>query len=276
MRWIVAISLCLIICPSVEAGTRDDPELRDPENDVQRWPGIPTADPSSDFIAVWFHEDEQNLYLSMEVVEHVTHDPEIPNVVNTADHLIGAHVNGEGEQTPCSGWGAFTVRDVYRSQSGWEATLRIYWPMEQQTSGCGGDDLDIPVQMEDNVATFTVPWSLLSGHIAAGDELTVSDARAGSASTWPATPSDYADHAPGRPYVVQYGAPAQVANETASPGDDSMDPVPGDDKDSSGNSNSRDTADNQASPDQSSKKTPSSLLVTLGVLAAMVVFSRRR
>lgn len=217
MRLLLVAALLLLSWPLAQAGTRDDPELTDPANDVQRWPGTPTADPSSDFISVWFHEDADNLYLSMEVVQHITYDPDVTNVLSTSDHLIGAHVNGESERTGCSGWGVFNVRDHYYEGTGWLASLRIYWPMDQQTDGCDGDDYDVPVTMNDNVATFSVPWDLLAGYVEAGDELTVSDARAGSGSTWPATPIDYADNAPGRAYVVEYGAPPASNATTQQP-----------------------------------------------------------
>jgi hypothetical protein len=259
----------------VQAGTRDDPELTDSANDVQRWPGVPTFDPSSDFISVWFHENEENLYLSMEVVELITYNPEIPNVLSTADHLIGAHVNGEGDQTPCSGWGTFNVRDHYYGQAGWQASLRIYWPMDQQTDGCTGDDFEVPITVEGNVVTFGVPWELLAGYVEAGDELTVSDARAGSGSTWPATPNDYADNAPGRSYIVEYGAPP-ASNATPDPdvndGDDAAyGKAPASNATSDpGAEGAEDAAGN------SFKQSPSGLMAPVGALAAILFLRRRR
>ncbi len=215
MRTCSVLVMLLFLAPAADAGTQDDPEVTDPAGDVERWPGVPTHDPTVDMIGIWFEEDADNLYISMEMVEAFV-GPEFTNTRGAPNLAVSVFVNGEGEQTPCSGWGKFGV-NVFGAPADLRASLRVYWPMEDQDDGCTGDDHDLNATADGTIMTWTIPKNIHPELVQVGDVLTVARAQAWSSSTYPTTPIDRADHAPGRPYAIQSAPVTEPALDVAEP-----------------------------------------------------------
>lgn len=228
--------LMLVIVPPAQAGSRDDPEVVDDANDVSRYPGVPTVDPTVDILGIWFTEEAGELVVHLEMAQIGNDVPELSNVNSGESYFVSAFVDGEnpGDER-CSSWGDFGVRWSLGQSTG---TLSYGWHYDG--NACPAEDAPIAVAVEDNVITWTIPMQNLA-MLRAGSEVTVARADAWSGDTWPATPGDDADNLPGRVFVVQTvptpanatsgtsvtqaEAQADIAREppTSAPGTDSKD-----------------------------------------------------
>ena len=198
-RFLVSLAMVgLIVMPVGQAGTREDPEVVDSPNDVTRYPGVPTVDPTVDILAVWFVEASEELTVSMEVAQVGSDVPDANSVNQAESYAVNVFVDGEdaGDER-CSGWGDFGVRWGSGQPSG---ELSYGW--HHDGSACPAESEPVTVAVEANVITWTLPKTSLA-MLRSGSELTVARADAWSGDTWPLTPDDRADELPGRPFLVQ-------------------------------------------------------------------------
>lgn len=195
----VALALFVLLAPHASAGSASDPELTDAQGDVWRWPGVPIQDDNVDMLAVWYEEADQVLLVHMKLAAYapVTN---VPNVLANPSFAVNFFVDGEGPHTPCSGWGAFEVRSNF-SGSQRTGNLGLSKPYDPAKSGCDADWHDLQVSVAGTTVTWSVPESLVP-RLHPGAELTAAGGVAWSGSTWPASPSDWADKAPGRPFIL--------------------------------------------------------------------------
>lgn len=213
----LAVALTLVVAvPVAHAGTREDPELRDPAHDERRWPGVPTADPTVDILGIWFEETATDVLVSLEVAQLGPDGPDVPNVSGGESYSVNVFVDGEDQgDERCSGWGDFGVR---WSSGQSTANLRQGWHYDGQA--CPAEDQQIAVAAAGNVVCWTVPKASLP-MLVAGSVLTIARADAGSGDTWPATPGDDVDAGSGRAFATASSPNAANGSQPAS-----LDPAP--------------------------------------------------
>jgi hypothetical protein len=195
----VAALIATLVPLDVQAGSREDPEVVDGANDEQRYPGVPTVEPTVDIRGVWFEERETYLVVSMELAS-IADAATMPNVRGNPTYAVYVFVNGEGKRTPCSGWGLFGVRSD-NGGSGRHASLSLMTPVDESAETCPAETLSVDSAVDGNIVSWTIEKSAVPG-LLPGASLTVARALAWSGSTWPLTPSDEAEQAPGRPFVL--------------------------------------------------------------------------
>lgn len=200
----------LLLVSQAEAGSREDPELRDAANDQTRYPGVPTTDPTVDIRAIWFEESLDAVIVNMELAQIGFTGPDVPNVNSAESYAVYVFIDGEGERTPCSGWGAFGVRWDSRAT----ADLEQGWHYDG--TACPAERESVEFAVMDNVISWVVPKAAVP-RLLPGAELTVARADAWSGDTWPATPDDRADNLPSRAFTLAVGEEDLVAEPKESP-----------------------------------------------------------
>lgn len=210
MRWAAVLTGLFLMVPAAQAGTREDPEVKDAANDTTRYPGVPTVEPTVDILGIWFTDEGDELTVSMEVAQIASGTTEVPNVSSRESYAANVFVDGEDEGDPgCSGWGDFGVR----WDSGSTADLEYGW--RSDGDGCPSEREPANFTVADNVITWRVPKASLA-MLRDGSVLTLARAQAWSGDTWPATPDDRADALPGRPFmVVSSGKAAEPTEDNA-------------------------------------------------------------